>query len=162
MSHEKFFCPFPPRNVHLCAIPPGLRLNRWSGLMKRVILISPSKDIYSHWWALPIKFQWLGSVLLASSSHHLFGGRNWLWYHCTYFPLQWAGNRFKAWGRRGKGLLVAAYSSLKDVVSLLPDLGLQQLILLSLAAVSESSFGNHAHFLWQQFLNIWEYLRCIC
>lgn len=51
----------------------------------------------------------------------------------------------------GKGLPVTAYSSLKAVVSLLPDLGLQRLILLSLTAVSESSFRNHAHFLWQQF-----------
>lgn len=30
LSHEKLFCRFPPRNVHLCAIPPGLRPNRWS------------------------------------------------------------------------------------------------------------------------------------
>jgi len=52
-----------------------------------------------------------------------------------------------------KGPLVTAYSSLKDVVSLLPNLGLQQLILLSLAAVSESNFRNHAHFLWQRFFN---------
>lgn len=57
-------------------------------------------------------------------------------------------------GKEGEGLLVTAYSSLKDVVSLLPDLGLQQLILLSLAAVLESSFRNNARFLWQQFFNI--------
>lgn len=56
--------------------------------------------------------------------------------------------------REGEGLLVTAYSSLKDVVSLLPDLGLQQLILLSLAAVLGSSFRNHALFPWQQFFSI--------
>lgn len=56
----------------------------------------------------------------------------------------------------GKGLPVTAYSSLKAVVSLLPDLGLQQLILLSLTAVLENSFRNHAHFLWQHFFLIFE------
>jgi len=69
-----------------------------------------------------------------------------------HFPLQWTGNRFKAEEKRGgeKGLLVTAYRSLKAVVSLLPDLGLQQLILLSLTAVLESSFRNHTYFLWQK------------
>lgn len=76
-----------------------------------------------------------------------------------HFPLQWTGNRFNPEEKRGgggKGLLVIAYRSLKALVSLLPDLGLQQLILLSLTAVLESSFRNHTYFLWQLHFLIFE------